>query len=661
MAVQMKASVQTNVRSDFMISDAAMAQRMAALDAEQAEQAAQFAKILGGLDSKNVDTGSSAKLGGNSEDAFALNDIERALNEMKSDDEKFERALKALDAEIHRRATSADDGKSADGVFCNKRTGEELPNDPQELAEMVVEGKLNLNDIPDELLTPELMNVIIALMVEQRVNDGEEPKDEENGCEDDAFDPAVAAVNEQKLSREVSAQMLRELYGIVEKHNENESGDKETILDGISEPIDENETLHSIAAEDVNANVGESVFEEIIDGMAESIVEDAEEAEQAKVNGISDDLVFPTEAIDVSDTVKAVEAPEVSTVQEQTVEAPVVQETAASDVVSANEAQTDAAVQTDAAPVIADANEVVTAPKQTETQNLGARVVQASEDVAEQVRTVQQSGQSDGAQMQFGAETQSAERTGETSAANWETSDVIEEFKSVVEAVTVKNLNGEVREADKAKPEVVSNDPQSRVRDASEELEMLKSAKLAKAKDVQNDDGESTENPVNELKNGETANPLMSDQPIVFKRADGTEVEVKPSEIVNQAQKLIEKAVEEAREQSEYSLILNPEELGRITVKLIKSAEGTVSVTIAAENARTQRILEQHSELMQNNLRSNGVNLESWQTVAESRQETYAQDYNGSSKNPYFRRENAQHSDDDNNGDRTFADLIASM
>ncbi len=92
----------------------------------------------------------------------------------------------------------------------------------------------------------------------------------------------------------------------------------------------------------------------------------------------------------------------------------------------------------------------------------------------------------------------------------------------------------------------------------------------------------------------------------------------------------------------------------------MKAADGAVSVTIAAENAHTQRVLEQHSELMQNNLRNSGVNLEEWQTVNESRQETYAQDYNGSSKNPYFRRDDAQHTDDDD-GDRTFADIIAAM
>lgn len=179
----------------------------------------------------------------------------------------------------------------------------------------------------------------------------------------------------------------------------------------------------------------------------------------------------------------------------------------------------------------------------------------------------------------------------------------------------------------------------------SEELEMLKNAK---AKPV----SEQTNAPVN------AQNPLNADSPIVFKREDG-EVSVRPSEIVSQAMKAVQTAVSENKEQTEYSLVLNPEELGRITVKMTKTADGAVSVTIAAENARTQRVLEQHSELMQSNLKDSGINLESWQTVRESQQEAYAQDYNGSSKNPYFTQQSQN--DDEDDSEKSFADIIAAM
>ncbi len=38
----------------------------------------------------------------------------------------------------------------------------------------------------------------------------------------------------------------------------------------------------------------------------------------------------------------------------------------------------------------------------------------------------------------------------------------------------------------------------------------------------------------------------------------------------------------------------------------------------------------------------------------------HAQDYNGSSKNPYYRSD-AENNGSDDDGDRTFADIIASM
>lgn len=545
----MAVSMNTSMRSDFMISDAAMSQRMAEFDEEQAMQMAQFAKILGDVNGGQSGAGSSSDV---------MDDIRRTLSDIK-DDEKFEQALKALDSELRSRISSGESEDSVDIVYLNRSTGEELPKDVQELAEMVIAGKLNIKDIPDDLMTVELMNAIIALMIEIKMHgdiDDNEPEEE-------VFNPAVAAVNEQNYSREVSDQMLSELYKIIEKHNEDQSEDKATILDGISEPVDEDETLASIVTEKNHVQSEEGVFEQIID----NIVEKA-----AQIEGT-----------------------------------PVIQ------------------TQTNAVPTV------------NEVQNAASQAVENA--AGQSVQSVQQSGQSDGAQMQLGGQAQKAESTAENTEAD--------EINSAIESFTVKEIKT-VEAPKAAQTEAatvnISSDPISRVKNASEELEMLKSAKLGKG----------------ENKPVETTTPLISDQPIVFTGADGRVIEVKPAEIVDQTMKIIEKAIEETKEQSEYSLVLNPEELGKITVKLIKAADGAVSVTIAAENAHTQRVLEQHSELMQNNLRNSGINLESWQTVNESGQDAYAQDYNGSSKNPYFRRDEAQNSDEEN-GDRTFADIIAAM
>ena len=53
------------------------------------------------------------------------------------------------------------------------------------------------------------------------------------------------------------------------------------------------------------------------------------------------------------------------------------------------------------------------------------------------------------------------------------------------------------------------------------------------------------------------------------------------------------------------------------------------------------------------------MRLENWQTVNESQQETYAQDYNGSSRNPYYRSENPQ--PEEGSEDSSFAEIMASM
>lgn len=222
-------------------------------------------------------------------------------------------------------------------------------------------------------------------------------------------------------------------------------------------------------------------------------------------------------------------------------------------------------------------------------------------------------------------------------------------------------------------------------REVSEELEMLRSAKQAQKQpdDLLKEFGVKVDENADEVVKalGESADAnaggksesdagsdtnagaggaalAAQEAPVVFRAADGAEFEVQPSEVVSQAMKLVEQAVQDTAEQTEYSLVLNPGELGRITVKLIKAADGAVSVTIAAENAHTQRILEENSSLMQSNLRNSGIQLENWQTVSESQQETLAQDYNGSSKNPYYREEQKS---EEQEPEESFAEIIAAM
>ncbi|MDE6726853.1 MAG: hypothetical protein K2J80_02805, partial [Oscillospiraceae bacterium] len=123
----MAVSMNVAVRSDFMISDAALPQRMAELDKAQSAQMAQFAKILSDIDGgRAITEAAAAAMTEAVGDAASLpDDVQSALRELRDADEKFEQALKALESELRSKISSAESGKDSDGVFRNKRTGEE--------------------------------------------------------------------------------------------------------------------------------------------------------------------------------------------------------------------------------------------------------------------------------------------------------------------------------------------------------------------------------------------------------------------------------------------------------------------------------------------------------------------------------------------------------
>lgn len=569
--------------------------------------------------------------------ADVSDDVSRVVEELR-EDKRFEKALEALD-----RAIGSEEPES--GIV-----SEDVPENVKELARKVLDGELDIKDIPDDIPAEEL----IALMM-QRLHPS---KDDDREKEPEMFDPATAAVNEHNLNRDATDQLISELYKLIEKHNEDKDEEKVTILDGISEPTDVDETLASIATGELHAEqqAEEGAFDQIIGNMAEAAEAAAEikaveavEAAEPTETVMTAEPMETVKAAEPTETFKASEPTETFDAAEptETIKAAEPTETvkAAEPTEPVKAAEPEEVVETIGLNESAELSETAATVKSTptvRTQSEQDKSVNAAPvETVQAVKAPEQGAQSNGAQMRFGGQAQKTEQV--------DTRVDEGEINKAVESFTVKETN--VSEPAKTEAPVkasVTAAQQPRVQNVSEELEMLKSAKLGKKESE------------TEIAPTQTASPLTSEQPIVFTRADGTRFEVNPSEIVDQTARIIETAIKETQQQSEYSLVLNPEELGRITVKLIKAADGAVSVTIAAENAHTQRVLEQHSELMQSNLRANGTNLASWQTVNESRQETYAQDYNGSSKNPYFRRDDAQHTDEDNT-DTTFADIIAAM
>lgn len=270
-----------------------------------------------------------------------------------------------------------------------------------------------------------------------------------------------------------------------------------------------------------------------------------------------------------------------------------------------------------------------------------AAAVQNAENTGAQSEAQTDAGQSGQSGQQDGAAQVQTAQAGQTEQAPQE--DV--KFRSDVRSVEVRTAEKPQEAPQQEQTQVFADHTaqRSRVVFKSDELEAIKSG------------GEKTGDAAQAQPQG-----IPAESPVVFTRQDGAEVTVKPSEVAQQVSgKITERAADLKEGAVEYSVTLDPEDLGRITVRMTKTADGAVSVSIAAENSKTMKIIEDNGSAIQDTLRQNGVQLENWQTVSESRQEPQAQDYQGSSKNPY--RENENHRQDDDRDGESFAEIIASM
>ena len=133
--------------------------------------------------------------------------------------------------------------------------------------------------------------------------------------------------------------------------------------------------------------------------------------------------------------------------------------------------------------------------------------------------------------------------------------------------------------------------------------------------------------------------------------------ETKELPVTAQVEQAIMANLKQEDGETTFTMKLNPQELGEVDVKIV-SAEGKISVEITARSERTAEILNQRLDNLQAALKENDVELEKYQVVY-SAEETAAdqRDYNGSSKNPYGRRQNQEH--DENAPD--FAELLGDM
>lgn len=350
------------------------------------------------------------------------------------------------------------------------------------------------------------------------------------------------------------------------------------------------------------------------------------------ISDLSDEISALTIKITGADEVQAVQ----QNVQEQAVQT--VQTQAAEQTQATGEAveftvklETEQKSQAEAKPV----QEVQPEAKQAAVTAAAVQTAENTGAQSEAQTDAGQSGQQDGA-----AQVQPAQ-AGQTEQAPQE--DV--KFRSDVRSVEVRTAEKPQEAPQQEQTQVFADHTaqRSRVVFKSDELEAIKSG------------GEKTGDAVQAQPQG-----IPAESPVVFTRQDGAEITVKPSEVAQQVSgKITERAADLKEGDVEYSITLDPEDLGRITVRMTKTADGAVSVSIAAENSKTMKIIEDNGSAIQDTLRQNGVQLENWQTVSESRQEPQAQDYQGSSKNPY--RESENHRQDDDRDGESFAEIIASM
>lgn len=376
------------------------------------------------------------------------------------------------------------------------------------------------------------------------------------------------------------------------------------------------------------------------DGDSEQNNDPAVQQVMTELAAMMNQTAIPDDISDLSDeisalTIKITGADEVQAVQQNVPEQAVqtVQNQAAEQAEATGEAveftvkpETEQKPQAEAKPIQEVQPEAKQAAVQT-AENTGAQS-EAQTDAG-------QSGQQDGA-----AQVQTAQAR-QTEQAPQE--DV--KFRSDVRSVEVRTAEKPQEAPQQEQTQVFADHTaqRSRVVFKSDELEAIKSG------------GEKTGDAAQAQPQG-----IPAESPVVFTRQDSAEITVKPSEVAQQVSgKITERAADLKEGDVEYSITLDPEDLGRITVRMTKTADGAVSVSIAAENSKTMKIIEDNGSAIQNTLRQNGVQLENWQTVSESRQEPQAQDYQGSSKNPY--RESENHRQDDDRDGESFAEIIASM
>ena len=134
-----------------------------------------------------------------------------------------------------------------------------------------------------------------------------------------------------------------------------------------------------------------------------------------------------------------------------------------------------------------------------------------------------------------------------------------------------------------------------------------------------------------------------TEQPVLENVPTGGAVDRVVTQVVNR----IMASIPQKGEETSLIVTLDPESLGKISIKLVENA-GKISVTITAENRETAAMLSSRAENVQESMRDQGTQLEKYQVVCSAEQDgrSEQQNYEGSSKNPYVRNIDEEGDDD---------------
>ena len=649
MAVSMNSGF---MRSDFMISDAALPMRMEEL--EQLEQAAKFSEILGGFGKTSANEAQTNVAPAN-----------------EAADEAVVMSVEKTDAPVTAISViNTEKGETEVTVVVSK---EEL----KELAMAVVKGRIKLDELPEALVTDVLLMAIAMIMLGV-------PEDEIKALQEDVTF-TVTEIEKEAMSQFVSLMVVPKLNAEAEQ-NENTAeampaelieipdelrAELEMIIDklvGTEEAQTEVEAdVKTDAASDTEkqeiVSEGDKPTEETaVKTVSENMIPDAaepvvtyesvkdiqESVEAAPVEQISADAdveIQEQKNVFVEITSEATE--ELFTVSEQTIEGSKQPVEVSKQQITVSEQPLTISEE------LEQIRKIITEPsaRKTEaTQTVAATEAATVQAVTQTASTQQNNGADEQTQSFVKADVNPMQTRAADNADQLQAE--FEQLRSIVSEIQVKHES----------PKPIVQQPMSRVPQEFRTDETVKNRMVVKSDELMMLKNASKPVADNEAAATQAAMiPQGKEQlPVVFTRADGTEFAVKPEEILKQVADNIIQHTETANAEgnTEYSVTLTPEDLGSITVRMTKTADGTFSVSITADNARTQRIIEESGLAIQNSLKQNGIELESWQTVNESEQQERAEDYNGSSKNPYYQEEQ---SENDEAEDTSFAEMISAM